>query len=122
MIAPRDELARRVDAALEEMEAGGAVVVVRHVVFARPLQVHRHAGRLRDLRGLGDEVVVETTAEAAAHAHHVHGDVGGLEAERVRDVALPLAGVCVPAQISHLPSLTLTVAFIGSSRAWLRYG
>ena len=48
VIAPGDELARRVDAALEVVEAAGPVEVVLHVVFARPQQLHRHAGLLRD--------------------------------------------------------------------------
>ncbi len=54
--------------ALEVVKARRTVEVVLHVVFARPQQLHRHAGLLRDPRRLDHVVVVEPTAEAAAAA------------------------------------------------------
>ena len=66
VIAPRDQLAGGVDAALEEVEAGGTVEVVPHVVFARPQQLDRHADLLGDPRRLHHVVVGQPAAEAAA--------------------------------------------------------
>ena len=81
MILPRAELARRVDGALEEVEAARAIEVVAHVVFTRPAELHRHADLLGDDRRFGQVVVGEPAAEAAAHADHVQGDGAGLEAD-----------------------------------------
>ena len=50
-IAERDQLARRVEAGLEVVEAARPVLVVGHVVFTRPQQLHRHA-RQPGLRAL----------------------------------------------------------------------
>src|SRR5215207_4825430 len=50
--APRDELAAPVDGALKVVIARRTVEVVLHVVFARPQQLDRHAGLLRDPRRL----------------------------------------------------------------------
>ena len=67
VIAPRDELAGRVDAAREVVEAGAAIRIVLHVVFARPQQLDRHAGHLlRDRRRFDHVVVGQAPAEAAA--------------------------------------------------------
>ena len=68
VVAPRDELAARVDAALEVVEARRTIEVVLHVVFARPQQLHGNAGLLRDPRRLDHVVVVQPPAEAAAAA------------------------------------------------------
>jgi hypothetical protein len=52
VVAPGDKLARRIDTRLEEMEAAGTIVVVPHVVFARPQDLDRHTDLLGDRRGL----------------------------------------------------------------------
>ena len=51
VIAPRDQLARCVDAGLQVVEAARPVEVVRHVVFARPQQLHGLPADLGDPRG-----------------------------------------------------------------------
>ena len=56
--------------------------VVLQVVRARPHQLDRPAGRLRDEGRLGDEVVGEATAEAAARARHLDADRGTRDAGR----------------------------------------
>ena len=83
MIAPGDDLARRVDAGLQVVQAAGTIVVVAHVVFARPQQLHRLAADLlRDGRGFDHVVVGQPPAEAAARAQQVDRDVAFLDAER----------------------------------------
>ena len=42
VVAPRDETPGRVDTRLEEVEASRSIVVVVHVVFARPQHLDRH--------------------------------------------------------------------------------
>ena len=97
-IAIRDQLAARVQAGLEEMEAGRAVLVVRHVVFARPQQLDRHARQPRGRPLLGDDpgdprhldVVVahEPPAESAAGAHEMERHVLGRNAGAERRMLL----------------------------------
>ena len=48
VVPPADELARLVEAGLQEVESGRAIVVVTHVVFARPQQLDRDADLLGD--------------------------------------------------------------------------
>jgi hypothetical protein len=66
------------------VEAAGAIEVVAHVVFARPLELHRHADALRDPRRFHREVVGEAAAEAATGAQQVCRDLLGCDAERLR--------------------------------------
>ena len=82
MIAPRDDFAGSVDPGLQEVETGGTVVIVVHVVFARPKQLYGNAERFGDVGGFDHVVVGETPAEAAADAGEVNGDVGLLHADR----------------------------------------
>ena len=80
-IAIRDELAVRVQPGLEEVVSGRAVLVVRHVVFARPQQLDRNARQPGGRPLFGDDpgdprhfdVVLahEPPAESAARAHEV---------------------------------------------------
>src|SRR5690606_20327601 len=74
-ILPGDQLAVGVQAALQGVETTGTEVVVLHVVFTGPLQLHRttfHA--TRNGGRLIDEVVGQLATEAAADAGHVqHG-------------------------------------------------
>ena len=63
------------------MQARGSVEIMAEVVFARPDHLHRHTGRLRQIRRLDRVVGGEASAEAAADARHVHGDVLARQAE-----------------------------------------
>ena len=118
VIRPRDQLAGVVEAALERVEAADAIEVVLHVVFARPLQLHRHAGLLGDQRGLAHVVVHQAATEAAADARLVQRHFLVRNAEHGGDQArLAASGVCVGAQISTAPSLNEAVQFCGSSGA-----
>ena len=104
VVVPRHELAGRVDARLQEVEAARPVVVVTHVVFARPQHLHRHADLLGDGGRFAHVVVREAPAEAAADAHRWMVMSASRDAERrATRAARPLAGVCVGAQISSLP-------------------
>ena len=49
VIPPRDHLARRVQAGLQELVPAGTIVVVLHIVFARPQQLDRASHELRDV-------------------------------------------------------------------------
>ena len=82
VILPSGELAGGVDGALERVEAADPVEVVLHVVFARPLQLHRRADVLGDERGLAHGVVDQAPAEAAAGAHLVDGHAARGDAEQ----------------------------------------
>src|SRR2546422_10040946 len=75
MIAPRNEFAGSVEATLEEMKPGGAVVVVVKIVFARPKEFDRNADSLGDGGGFEHIVVGEATAEPAAGALQMDDDV-----------------------------------------------
>ena len=76
VIAPRDQFPVRVHGAREVVIPRAAIRVVLDVVFARPEQLHRHAGHLfRDRRRLDHVVVGQATAKAAAGARHVNRDV-----------------------------------------------
>ena len=87
-----DQLARRVQPGLEVVEAARPILVVGHVVFSRPEQLHRHARQpglrallgddARDLADLDVVVAVQTTAEAAARPHQVHRDLVWLRCRR----------------------------------------
>ena len=75
VIVPGDDLAGGVQAGLEVMEAARTVEIVRHVVFASPQELDRHADGLGDPGGFGHVVVGEAPAETAAGAHLVLDDV-----------------------------------------------
>ena len=64
------------------MVAGRAVVVVLHVVFARPQHLDGYAGDLtRNPRRFQHVVIREAPPEPAADPHDVDGDVGERHAE-----------------------------------------
>ena len=69
---PDDGLPARIEARLQPVDAGGAVLVVLHVVLARPHDLHRGTHRLRRLQGFLDEIQLEAPAEAAAQVGRVH--------------------------------------------------
>src|SRR5216684_285265 len=75
MIAPGNEFAGGVQATLEEMETGGAIVIVVKIVFAGPQKLDGDADLLGDGAGFEHVVVGEATAESAAGALQVHNDV-----------------------------------------------
>src|SRR5688572_23864211 len=97
-IAIRDELATRIQARLEEMVSRRAVLVVRHVVFARPQQLDRDARQARDRPLLGDEpgdpryfdvvLAYEPPAESAAGTHEMERHVLGRNARAERRMLL----------------------------------
>ncbi len=68
------------------MDEGGAVKAAAHVVLARPHDLHRHAGGLRDDHGLADEIGHGAGAapEAAAEERRVDLDLVGRRAEDLR--------------------------------------
>ena len=112
-IAERDQLARRVEPGLEVVVAARPVLVVGHVVFARPQQLHRHARQpglrpllgddARDLADLDVVVAVQTAAESAARPHQVQRDLVRRDARR-RAPGSRALGIWLHDQISSLPS------------------
>jgi hypothetical protein len=72
-----DKLALRVEAGLHGHDARRTVEAVLHVLFARPHQLHRHAGqRPGNGHTLRHEVLrAAAAAEAAAEHHLVHLDL-----------------------------------------------
>ena len=66
VIAPGDEFAFGIDAAGERVESARAVEVVRHVLLARPHELHGSGEALRDGAGFAGVVVHEAAAESAA--------------------------------------------------------
>ena len=99
------------------MEAARTIVVVRHVIFARPQQFDRDTGRFRDVRRFHHVVVIEPTAERAAGAERVNRDVVLGYAERLRNQIAAAAGLLLVVQISSLPFLNRALQFLGSSGA-----
>ena len=81
-----DNLPRRVDRRLQRLEAARPVIVERHVVLARPLDLHRDAaGLLRDQRRLAHAVVREPAAETTAAAQLMQRDLVLRQAKQFRD-------------------------------------
>ncbi len=88
-LRPARDLVLAVERCAHLMHAERPVEVVLDVVFARPQQLERLRfalveQRLAEQRGLGDEVVLETAAEAAARA--IEADLD-LVARHARDAA-----------------------------------
>src|SRR5258708_37695934 len=75
MIAPGDEFAGGVQATLEEMETGGAIMIVVKIVFAGPQKVDGHADLLGDGPCFEHVIVGEATTESAARALQVNDGV-----------------------------------------------
>ena len=86
VIAPGDEFAGGVDAALQVVETAGTVVSRVEIVFAGPEQLDGHADDLGDPGDFEHVVVGEAPAEAAAGAHQVNGDVVLGDAQQLGDV------------------------------------
>src|SRR5467141_588917 len=75
VITPGDEVARGVQAALEEMKTGRAIMIVVKIVLASPEKFDGNADLLGDGAGFEHVVVGETAAESAAGTLHVNNDV-----------------------------------------------
>ena len=75
VVTPRNELARTVHAGLEEMKTSGPVMIVAHVVFARPQHLDRNADLLGDGRRLAHVVVGQPPTEASTRVLDVNRDV-----------------------------------------------
>ncbi len=91
---------------------------MRHIVFARPEQLHRHADLFGDVAHFDHVVVGEAASEGPARAQQVNRDVVFRNAQSLRDVSAVrerAAGVVL--QISSLPSLKCALQFRGSSGA-----
>ena len=80
-VAPCDQPPFGIEPRLEAMDVHRPVATAAHVVFARPLHLHRRApaDRLRDRDSLDDHVGVgdRASAEAAARLHHVQPNLVG---------------------------------------------
>ena len=113
MIPERDQLTVGVHAALEEVEAGRAIEIVPHVVFAGPQQLHRGADDFGDPGCLDHVVVAQPPAEATAGADHVDLDRGSRNAQRGRDQCRARGGI-----LGRRPDLDLAV--LDMRRAVLR--
>ena len=57
---------------------------VAHVVFARPNDFDRAVDRLRNLRRFHGIVVLQPSTKSSTHQQHIHFDVVGIEADRLR--------------------------------------
>src|SRR6267154_2995487 len=90
VIAPGDEFDGMVETALEEMETGGAIVVMMKIVFASPEEFYKNANLFGDGAGFEHVVVGEAAAESAAGALQVNDDVvvGNIENSRDEQAAI----------------------------------
>src|SRR5258708_38814416 len=75
MITPGNELAGGIQTTLEEMETGGAIMIVVKIVFAGPEKLDGNADLLGDGAGFEHVVVGEAATESTAGALHVDDDV-----------------------------------------------
>ena len=92
IVTERHQLARRIQGGLEIMIARWTIVVVMHIVFARPQQLYRHAWQTAlgpflgdqsgDLRDLDVIFVVQTAAESASCANQMERDIPVLNTGR----------------------------------------
>ena len=71
MVMPDAQPPVGAEAGAHVMETGRPIVVVPHVVFARPDHLHGRTDRLRQVRGLGGVVRRQPPSEAAADARHL---------------------------------------------------
>ena len=86
------DFSRCIEAGFQILEAAGTIVIVRHIVFARPQQLHGNAGLLRNVGGFHHVIVGETAAETAAAADHVNGHVFVGDSQRLSHQAAAAAG------------------------------
>lgn len=79
----RNRIAVGIQTCGERVQADRSIEVMRHVVFARPDQLHRFANRLGNLYCLHNEVDIDTSAESATqkssvYVHFVFCEAGDL--------------------------------------------
>jgi len=86
VIAPGDEIAGGVEASLQIMKAGGAIVIVMEIVFAGPEKLDGDADLLGDSGGFEHVVVGEAAAEATTGALEVDDDVAGRNVQKLGDL------------------------------------
>ena len=81
VVLPRDHFALGIDAALQEVQAAGTILVVFHVIFARPRELHGRVHLLGDRSGLDEVVGADAAAETPAGAVEMQNDFLGRDAE-----------------------------------------
>jgi hypothetical protein len=121
-VGPRNKVSFQIDAGAEAVHAGGAVEIMREVVFAGPDELNRSLDMTRDLEGLVVKRYAEPAAEASTYEGDVDVDIVLVDAE---DFGGGLLGP--PAGLGRGPYLAaaiveLIVMFMGSMVAWARKG
>src|SRR5208283_496870 len=86
MILPSDDIAGRIETTLEEVIAGGAIVIVVEIVFPGPKKFDGDSRLFGNGCGFKHVVVGETATETSAGAHHVDGDVRSRDVEDLGDL------------------------------------
>ncbi len=86
MILKGDQPAGLVDRTLHRMESAGAIEVVRHIVFAAPLESYRRPDALRHGGRFTHWVVDQTATKTAPGSCLVDHDPSPVDAEDVRHV------------------------------------
>ena len=96
IIPERDQHTGCIQAGFEKVEARGPIIVVTHIVFARPQQLHRHARQTSpgalvgdqsgDFRDLDVVFVVQAPAEPASRANQMECDIAVLDTGRYRRI------------------------------------
>src|SRR5581483_3142181 len=89
VIPPGDEFAVLVYSPSQILESARTIVIVLHIVFARPQHLDRRADGPGDPGGLAHVIVIQPTPESAAAAHQVDGEVAFRKAEQAGDHAAP---------------------------------
>ena len=108
----RVQLAAGIERAGQRVARGRTILVVRHVVFARPQQLHRLARGLRAFDGRRNEVDLEPSTEAAAEECRVHEyflgrQSRGLRGRRLRQLLHLRRHVDVAAVLAKLDGAVL---------------
>src|SRR5579864_5697492 len=107
-------MAGGIEGASQTMARGWTVEIVRHIVFARPHQLHRLADDLRDLRRLGRKVGQVAAAKSAPHQGCVYGDLLRRELQHSGNGSLyPIWRLC------RCPHLSLALAGMHGYIHWL---
>src|SRR3989475_1428313 len=110
MIAPGDQFAGGIEATLEEMEPGGAIVIVVKIVLAGPEEFDGDAYMLSNSTGFQHVVIGEPTAESAAGALQVDDDVVVGNIENFGDEQAAIFRC-----LAGRPELQLTIVVVGET-------
>ena len=92
-IGPRNKISFPIDAGAETVHAGGAVAIMREVVFAGPDELDRPLDTTRDLQRLMIKRYAEAAAQASTHEGDVDGDVALVDAQDFGGVLLGSSAV-----------------------------